>query len=138
MHGMVFRPFREFIANWAAKIHERREQNGKIAGFRSPVEWFNELINCAQCTGFWCGLFCGLIIVWSDAFTPDSGRHSDQQVIHLILMWFACGLGGSFLAMLGKYLIDLLFNLNDLIYYRKMIALRQLEEPGEMSKETGE
>ena len=110
--GSILRPFREFLGNWAEKIRERRELKEQATGkkaYRSLVEWLSELINCAQCTGFWCGLFCCLLIY--DA--PSCLR--DFSVL------FCFGLGGSFLASLGSNLIDWIF-------YRKMNALRQLEE----------
>ena len=42
-------------------------------------------------------------------------------VPYLLLKWFCCALGGSFLAALGCNLIDWVF-------YHKMNALRRLEE----------
>ena len=109
-------PFRQFIGRWAEKIHLRRERLGK-APRGSLVGWFNELINCAQCTGFWCGLFCGLIL-----FSPSLAGGK------LLLLWFCCGLGGSFLASLGCNVIDWVF-------YHKMNALRRLEEQDSMLAE---
>ena len=116
--GSIFRPFRQFFGDWAEKIQERREQRtlatGKISS-RSCVEWFNELINCAQCTGFWAGLFCGLLLV------PVREIINDPSPCYKLLLLLCCGFGGSFLAPLGSNLIDWVF-------YRKMNALRQLEE----------
>ena len=80
------------------------------------VEWFDELINCAQCTGFWCGLFCGLFFISSVGCEMTL-----FGVPYLLLMWFCCGVGGSFLAAFGCNLIDWVF-------YHKMNALRRLEE----------
>jgi len=123
VQGVIFLPFRQFFGNWAEKIHLRREQTGKPARW-SLVEWFSELINCAQCTGFWCGLFCGLLLipfeVWEtlEAFRFVAGA---PLPLKIFLMWFCCGLGGSFLASLGCNLIDWVF-------YHKMNALRYLEE----------
>jgi len=107
--GVIFHPFRQFFGNWAEQIRVRREQAGKVSHW-SVIEWFNELINCAQCTGFWCGLFCGLILF------PYGITKAN-----LLLVWFCYGLGGSFLSALGCNLIDWIF-------YRKMNALRYLEE----------
>ena len=118
VQGVIFLPFRQLIGDWAERVHVRREQAGSVP-HRSLVEWFNELINCAQCTGFWCGLFCGLFLISSDAFwiTGDDLR----QIINRLLMWFGCGVGGSFLSALGC-------NAVDWIFYHKMNALRHLEE----------
>ena len=118
VQGVIFLPFRQFFGDWAEKIHHRREQTGK-KNRRSLIEWFNELINCAQCTGLWCGLFCGLFFMSSDALWITG--NDLRQVVNRLLMWFCCGLGGSFLASLGCNVIDWVF-------YRKMNALRQLEE----------
>jgi hypothetical protein len=110
--GNIFRPFRQFLGDWSERIRERRERNNRT--MRSCVEWFNELINCAQCTGFWCGLFCGLLL------TKSLNGILTVSVDDFLTL-FCCGLGGSFLASLGSNLIDWIF-------YRKMNALRQLEE----------
>ena len=140
--GRIFLPFRQFIGRRADKIHERREQVGKVPRW-TFVEWFNDLINCAQCTGFWCGLFCGLFLVTSDRFmlAPISNSWFDSlwtrfDILYLhtlhgwnrLFMWFCCGLGGSFLSALGCNLIEWVF-------YRKMNALRYLEEQDMMLSE---
>jgi hypothetical protein len=129
--GGVFRPFRQFLGDRAERIRERREQEAQERGSvslpvqsQSLVEWFNELINCAQCTGFWCGLFCGLLLIPLEAWkTLHDFRFVAGAPLPLkfFLLWFCYGLGGSFLASLGSNLIDWIF-------YRKMNALRQLEE----------
>ena len=130
--GVIFQPFREFFGGWAEQIRERREQKAQAAGKlpgRSCIEWFSELINCAQCTGFWCGLFCGLFYVASGNFwtveksliAPDFTITVCRIYLYGFFMLFCCGLGGSFLSALGCNTIDWVF-------YRKMNALRQLEE----------
>ena len=112
--GVIFQPTRQRIGDWAEKIRIRREQKMQVR--RSFVEWFDELINCAQCTGFWCGLFCGLFLI-----LPESYEIKTLDVPYLLLKWFCCGVGGSFLATLGSNVIDWVF-------YHKMNALRRLEE----------
>jgi len=111
--GSIFLPLRQYVAYWSEKVRERREQweqkSGKMSK-RAWIEWFDELINCAQCTGFWCGLFCGLILF----------PQGINNVVSLLGL-FCCGLGGSFLATFGSNVIDLVF-------YHKMNALRHLEE----------
>jgi hypothetical protein len=126
VQGVIFLPFRQFVGGWAERVHHHRAHKAQERGGnshpvsrRSLVEWFNELINCTQCTGFWCGLFCGLFLIsldgyWITAFDP-------RLILNRLLMWFCCGLGGSFLAALGCNVIDWVF-------YRKMNALRHLEE----------
>ena len=125
--GGILRPFRQFLGDRAERIRERREHKEQATGRKtcqSLVEWFNELINCAQCTGFWCGLFCGFLLVpWEAWRTLNDFRFVAGAPLPLkfFLLWFCCGLGGSFLASLGSNFIDWIF-------YRKMNALRQLEE----------
>ena len=46
-----------------------------------PTSLHNALFNCYQCSGFWCGIVLGLLIV---SFNP--------------CVVFACGCAGSFLA----------------------------------------
>jgi hypothetical protein len=125
--GSIFAPLRQYVGHWAEKVRERREQwaqkTGKTPG-RSWMEWFNELINCAQCTGFWCGLFCGFLIIPIEAWeTFEAFRFVASAVfpVKFFLMWFCCGLGGSILATLGS-------NVVEWIFYHKMNALRKLEE----------
>jgi len=124
VQGVIFLPFRQFIGDWAEKNHLRREQAGKPSR-RSLVEWFNELINCAQCTGFWCGLFCGLLLLLQEGHravaTQDGTTLDSFLLLFLLLKWFCYGLGGSFLASLGCNAIEWVF-------YHKMNALRRLEE----------
>jgi len=123
--GVIFQPFRQFVGDWAERIHDRarnyREQGAQVAGKvprQSFVEWFNELISCAQCTGFWCGLFCGLFFLLPEFSATDL---SPLFALYLLLKWFCCGLGGSFLAALGCIVIDWVF-------YLRMNALRRWEE----------
>ena len=113
VQGVLFLPFRQYIGDLAAKSRLRREQAAQgtnITPTRAFIEWISKMLHCAQCCGFWCGLFCGLLLL-PECFTG----------FHGLLMWFCCGLGGSFLAALGC-------NVLDWVFYRKMNALRQLEE----------
>lgn len=63
IHGTIMEPVEEWL--------ERR----------IPSCIHDALFNCYQCSGFWCGVFLGLLIV---SFNP--------------LVIFACGCAGSFLA----------------------------------------
>jgi len=129
--GVIFQPFRQFFGDWAERIRAHREllthreqRTQEREGVNPPVtrrsfvEWFNELVNCAQCTGFWCGLFCGLFFLLPEIHAIEA---SPLFTVYLLLKWFCCGLGGSFLATLGCIAIDWVF-------YLKMNALRRLEE----------
>jgi hypothetical protein len=116
VQGVIFLPIRRYVGNLAERNRLRREQAAQDAN-RSPrrafIEWLSDLLNCAQCAGFWCGIFCGLILLSSDSFAGTG--------VNRLLMWFCCGLGGSFLSAFGC-------NMLDLVFYHKMNALRQLEE----------
>jgi len=68
--------------------------------FESPREWIKsrdawifkkatEAIECYQCSGFWCGLFCGLIFV------------SPASIFVSILWVFLSGCAGSFFSTMG-------------------------------------
>ena len=114
--GVIFQPFRQFVGDWAEKIRSHREQKAKVR--RSFIEWFNELIHCAQCTGFWCGLFCGLFFLLPEIRAAEM---LSIPALSLLLKWFCCGLGSSFLATLGCIVIDWVF-------YLRMNALRRWEE----------
>ena len=48
------------------------------------------IMDCHQCSGFWCGLVLGPIVSWSPS------------------LWLVCGFAGSFLAQLGWLVLDAL------------------------------
>jgi hypothetical protein len=56
---------------------------------RSP--WLAGLMDCYQCTGFWCGIALGLALL-----------------SHRPCTLFAAGCAGSFLAQLGYWMLDAL------------------------------
>ena len=122
--GNIFAPLRLFISGWSEQIRQRREQRaantGKSPRCKSCIEWLNDLINCDQCMGFWCGLFCGLLIA-----LPSEGSTLTLCLpltcLQILFVLFCCGLGGSFLAPLSS-------NIVDMVFYYKMNALRQLED----------
>jgi len=55
---------------------------------RSP--FIARIMDCHQCSGFWCGLALGPIVSWSP------------------LLWLICGFAGSFLAQLGFWTLEAL------------------------------
>jgi hypothetical protein len=126
VQGVIFQPFRDFISSRAEKKRQKREQiflaNGRLLR-KFPAEWLNELIHCAQCTGFWCGLLCGFFLLPGPVEVSVGGYTAGSQSAMLFYCGtlFCLGTAGSFLSALGCNVIDLVF-------YRKMNALRLLEE----------
>ncbi|MDR3232195.1 MAG: hypothetical protein LBT46_00760 [Planctomycetaceae bacterium] len=155
--GVIFQPVRNYIGKKAAQARYVREMRaadgglldnqrvqfnqagevhteaGGILSKRTFVEFVNELISCTQCTGFWCGLFCGILLLTPDAsvliqfslqFSQTyqlSEGHLLILSLHYLLVWFCCGAAGSFAASFGDILLEWVF-------YNKMVALRELEE----------
>ncbi len=109
-----------YLASESARLQRRREKKGLAPGF-SLIECLHELIGCVQCTGFWCGLFCGLFFVSSDTSWVSLGGLGLRQIVNRVLMLFCCGAAGSFLAPLGDVLLDGLF-------YSKVLLVRRLED----------
>lgn len=54
-----------------------------------PPKMHHGLFECYQCSGFWCGVVLGLFVIGANPFVV-----------------FACGCAGSFLADLGKLILD--------------------------------
>ena len=74
----LFAPVRDAIGNICKKCHD--------------------LITCHQCTGFWCGLICGWVIISHD------------------LLWvLMSGCAGSFLAMTYVLFSDLVISKTDFV-----------------------
>lgn len=129
--GTIFRPFREWLADGAERYTHRREKKGLPPAF-SPFVFVNDIVSCIQCTGFWCGLFCGLSLVSFDfiavGMSPKVPLVSTGSFIfpiiflaNKVLMLFCCGVAGSFSAMLG----DVLF---ETLYFTKEYTARRLHE----------
>ncbi len=120
VRGTIFAPVRNFLAHETNRIRRRREKKGTPPGF-SPVEFLHELVGCVQCTGFWCGLFCGLFFVTSDSCWISLNDLGLRQMFNRLLMLFCCGATGSFLSPLADVLLDWLF-------YSKVLRGRKLED----------
>lgn len=113
VEGTVFRPLRDAVLHCAERVQKRREKKGLPPGF-SFAEFFYSLISCVQCTGFWCGLFCGLFLLTSDSsrLAADALQTPLSVLIfsfNRIIMLFCCGTAGSFLSMLGHFALNWLF-----------------------------
>ena len=53
--------------------------------------WVHKLLSCYQCTGFWSGVICGLILISCNPFVV-----------------LACGFAGSFIAIWGAVYLNYL------------------------------
>ncbi|MDR3182629.1 MAG: DUF1360 domain-containing protein [Planctomycetaceae bacterium] len=135
--GVIFQPVRQFIGEKADAARQQRERQAEKTGKlppRSIIEFLSELISCTQCTGFWCGLFCGILMLTPDAnVLLQLGKEDKlgQYVVlpvHYLLLWFCCGTAGSFAASLGDIVLEWVF-------YHKMVALRNLEKLDQESTE---
>jgi hypothetical protein len=73
----IAQPFRDFVA-------DRKEKS-------VLWKWLDKLMSCYQCTGFWVGIICGLILISYNPFNL-----------------FMCGVAGSFLATWGAYYLNYL------------------------------
>jgi hypothetical protein len=122
VRGTLFQPFRDFLANRAERIRLYREQKGVRSGF-TLTEFLLRLISCAQCMGFWCGLFCGVFLITSDAswIEPNNYQINPCYLFNRILMLFCCGAAGSFLSVIGDIFLEWLF-------FSKMLLMHRFED----------
>jgi len=74
----IFQPVRDFIANKA-------ETSG-------AWNWLDKLVSCYQCTGFWIGILCGMVLISFNFF----------------VLVFICGPAGSFIATWGAHYFNYL------------------------------
>lgn len=109
VHGSLFQPFRQRLDEGVERIHRRRRKKGLPPSF-TMVEFLHGMISCVQCTGFWCGLFCGLFLVTSDTFWSGFAFFfGPRYFLNRLMLLFCCGLIASFLAPVGNHLLDWLF-----------------------------
>lgn len=120
VRGAIFLPVRNFFANETDRIRRRREKKGLPPSF-SLIEFLHELLGCVQCTGFWCGVLCGLFLVSSDTAWASLSEPGLRQLVNRLLMLFCCGAAGSFLSPLADVLLEWLF-------YSKILMVRRLED----------
>jgi hypothetical protein len=77
----IAKPFRDKVEKWA-----KRQSKWAFVW-----KWFDKMLSCYQCTGFWVGIICGFIII---SINP--------------LDLFMCGVAGSFIATWGAYYLNYL------------------------------
>ena len=108
VRGRVFASFRDYFALRSDRIRQKRDRKQLPPSF-TLIEFIHELLGCVQCTGFWCGVFCGLFLLTSEIFWSWGGLIDPVYLINRILMLFCCGAAGSFLAMVGDIFGEWLF-----------------------------
>jgi hypothetical protein len=135
VQGVIFEPLRNFLASKVESIERERAEENSPRRF-TIVEFLHKVIQCPQCAGFWCGIFCGLFVLTSDVFyslTLYSSFYSSTVLsnepvtislrllacLHCVMLLFCCGAAGSFLAPLGDLLLSW-------IYVSKELKAKQL------------
>jgi hypothetical protein len=127
VQGVIFESFRLRLAR-SVKVVEWQRSKKNLPRKFTFVEFLNKMIQCPQCTGFWCGLFCGLFIVSCDivscscsilvneleSFWSGFLGVSTYFVYFVIfcrwlILLFCCGVAGSFLAPFGDLLLQWIF-----------------------------
>jgi hypothetical protein len=111
--GDIFSEFREWIISFAPKLPDNESPQILEDGTTVPLlpvqlttsqylrRKITSAINCCQCTGFWCGIFCGIWYVYCG---------SDIQVnfITNLFMLFLCGCIGSFASLTADIFLEYL------------------------------
>jgi len=80
----IFQPFRDFVT-------KKAKGDTKSAATFFLWKWFDKMLSCYQCTGFWVGIICGSILI---TLNP--------------LYLFMCGVAGSFIATWGATYLNYL------------------------------
>ena len=119
--GKIFAPLRERLEHRVHAQEERREASIARGGKkrRTWSGFLFEIITCYQCCGFWSGLFCGLLLTANRYALPlfifTRPMPEILQVNRVESVWFApifwlmCGLVGSFLAVVWRMFVELIF-----------------------------
>lgn len=138
VHGSLFQPLRQRLSDGVEQIQRRRLKKGLPPSF-TLVEFFHGMIGCVQCTGFWCGVFCGLFLVTSDTYWSGFAFFlGPRYFLNRLMMLFCCGLASSFLAPVGNHWVDGLFFSKELQARQLMLANGQGDDLGGQASEVVE
>ena len=130
--GKIFAPFREGLERRVLAQEERREASiarggkGALRPATRRRTWSGfllDILTCYQCCGFWSGLFCGVFLTFSRfVFAPPfyvlNGAKPMLEIIEVEkaeyllfapVIWLMCGLAGSFLALVWRMFVELIF-----------------------------
>ncbi|MDR2763271.1 MAG: DUF1360 domain-containing protein [Planctomycetaceae bacterium] len=130
VQGSIFESFRAKLARSVESIERNREENDLPHRF-SIVGFLHKMLQCLQCAGFWCGIFCGFFLLASDMLILGYTSQVFASALELnnwsilirncltlfrwIMILFCCGVAGSFLAPLGDLLLQWIFVSKELI-----------------------
>lgn len=111
--GKLFAPFRDWLIGYSTFLKEKREKYRQKPSF-TFVEFFEGIVTCYQCCGFWCGLICGLLLTttFPQIFVENRPHFS---ILNTLLMWLCTGAAGSVLADLYVRVIELMFSADQLL-----------------------
>ncbi|MDR2643315.1 MAG: DUF1360 domain-containing protein [Planctomycetaceae bacterium] len=130
VQSTIFEPFRKMLAD-SVELIERNRVAENVPSKFTVVEFLHKMLQCLQCAGFWCGLFCGLLILTPDILHVNivAGISNDAlkdaknysfficliTLFRWIMLLFCCGAAGSFLAPLGDLLLQWIFISKELV-----------------------
>jgi hypothetical protein len=106
--GDIFSEFRAWVMSFSPKVPSNQDiENGTPPVILTTSQhWRRKItmaINCCQCTGFWCGIFCGFWYVFC------SSDVNTNFVIDLFKL-FLCGCVGSFVSLTADVFLEYLFH----------------------------
>ena len=110
--GKILAPLRNRLFEHNRQLREKRERLNLKPRFTFS-EFFEGILTCYQCCGFWSGLICGLYLVVSFVAVCEPGR--SLVLTQAILLWFCCGVAGSLLAHVYYWCIELISALTLLV-----------------------
>ena len=93
--GNVADPFRRFMKWISKKLINYINPQPEDTWYLKTMKWFaeipGEVVDCHQCSGFWCGIICGYILV-----------------CHHFWMLIMCGFANSIAALAVAYVLTYL------------------------------
>jgi len=104
--GKIFLPLRNRLSAQTRFLREKRERLNLKPTFAFS-EFFEGILTCYQCCGFWSGLICGLlpVLTFSEIGIPGG---KPLTILSTLLLWFSCGAAGSLFAHVYYWCIELI------------------------------
>jgi hypothetical protein len=121
VQGSIFEPFRVAVARGVVRVERKREKGNLPPGF-TFVEFVHKMLQCVQCTGFWCGLLCGFFLLPTGVYVAGADHTfviSPLKIFYSFVALICYGAAGSFLAPFGDLILQW-------IYVSKEIAAKNL------------